>query len=217
MSPPQGRPLLAAVKSSTRRGPVLGLPVGRPIRAFLRPVATSPGSLDDGDVRRLTEWRNRHVDRFLHEFAADEERTARWLQEVIGPDDGRILFMVDDAEGTTIGYMALAFIDWDAGTGEADAIVRGGDAPRGTMALALTTLLHWGRTQLGLSRFGVRVRSDNPALGFYERLGFVEHDRVALRPTEEPDGRRWVEDPGFTGAGPKLVHMTLTEEGEDAR
>jgi hypothetical protein len=156
------------------------------------------------------------VGAFLHEFAADDGRTAGWLRDVIGPDDTRILFMVDDPAGTTFGYMALAFIDWDARTGEADAIVRGGDAPRGTMAMALTTLLEWGRTQLGLDRFGVRVRSDNPALGFYERLGFVESQRIALRPTEEPDGRRWIEDAGYAGDGPKLVHMTLTE-GDDAR
>jgi hypothetical protein len=112
--------------------------------------------------------------------------------------------------------MALAFIDWSARTGEADAIVRGGEAPRGTMAMALTTLLRWGRTQLGLQRFGVRVRSDNPALGFYEKLGFAEEARVPLRPTDEPDGRRWVEDTAYAGEGPQLVHMTLNEEG-DAR
>jgi RimJ/RimL family protein N-acetyltransferase len=213
---PQGRSLLVALKSSTTSGgPVLGLPVGRPVRALLRPVATT-GELDAADVHRLTAWRNRHVGAFLHEFTADEARTARWLRNVIGPDDTRILFMADDPAGTTFGYMALAFIDWDARTGEADAIVRGGDAPRGTMAMALTTLLAWGRTQLGLERFGVRVRSDNPALGFYERLGFVETRRVALRPTEEPDGRRWIEDAGYAGDGPELVHMTLTE-GDDAR
>lgn len=214
----KGRQLLRAVKEAA--GPrryALCVPVGEPVEALLRPVATRAGRLDAGDVRALTEWRNRFVRSFQTEFVANEERTAKWLTEMIAPDDTRILFMLDDAQaGQTFGYMGLAFIDWDAGSGEADAIVRGGEAAPGLMSRALLTLLGWARAQLGLTRLGVRVRSDNPALDFYRKLGFVEQYRVTLRRVDEEGMIRWVEDESLPPGEPSQVHMLLGRSGESA-
>src|SRR6266536_841028 len=95
-----GRELLIALKASTgAQGPVLSIPVGIPVEAILRPVATRRGSLKSNDVRVLTEWRNRFVRAFLTEFQADESRTEKWLTDSVGPDDTRILFMVDSLSG----------------------------------------------------------------------------------------------------------------------
>ena len=208
-----GRNLLNAVKASTRpRGPVLSLPVGSPVEAVLRPVATRREDLNAKDVRVLSEWRNRHLRAFLTEFQATEYRTARWLNEMVGPDDTRILFMVDDAKGRTIGYMGLAFIDWENRSAEADAVVRGVEAPPGMMTRALRTLLSWARGQLGLPRLGVRVLSDNTALEFYRKFGFREVRRTPLRRVEEEDMIRWIEDPSLPHSERSLVHMTLPDE-----
>src|ERR1051325_10916416 len=138
-----GRMLLKAVKDGARPdGPLLCIPVNRPIQALLRPVATRKEFLNRQDLSLLTEWRNRFVHSFLTEFQADENRTARWLTEMVRSDDTRILFMVDDAlSGRTFGYMGLAFIDWANGSGEADAIVRGAAAGPGQMKSALQTML----------------------------------------------------------------------------
>jgi RimJ/RimL family protein N-acetyltransferase len=204
------RELVTALKASTGpHGPLLGLPVGRPIEAFLRPVATRKEYLNDDDVRALSEWRNRFVSSFLTEFEALEEQTARWLTDVIGPDDTRILFMVDDANGQTIGYMGLAFIDWENSLGEADAIVRGRAATAGLMKRALLTLLNWAHGQVGLNHLGVRVRSDNPAVEFYRKLGFEEVRRVPLRRIEQPNMIQWVEDESLEQGDVSLVHMLL--------
>lgn len=182
------------------------IPAGTPPCALLRPVATAPDRLAPADIRMLTQWRNRYVHAFLTEFEATEQRTTWWLINVVGPDPGKILFMVDDLHGQTFGYMGLGFIDWDAGTGEADAIVRGAPAPRGTMSIALRALLDWARTQLGCTRLGVRVRSDNSALRFYRKLGFRETHRVPLRRVEDADGSRFVEDPDERNPTVWLVH-----------
>jgi RimJ/RimL family protein N-acetyltransferase len=170
---------------------------------------TTEGSLVADDVRVLTEWRNQSVQSFLTEFHATENRTARWLTDTVGPDDTRILFMIDDARGRTFGYMGLAFIDWPHGSAESDAVVRGATAAPGTMTRALRTMLQWAQVQLGLRTFGVRVRSDNTALAFYRKFGFCEVRRVPLRKVECADVVRWVEDPSLPPVEPKLVHMLL--------
>ena len=188
----------------------MSIRVGGPVAGRLRPVATRAGQVPVADVRRLTEWRNRFVSSFLSEFVATEERTERWLVEVVGPDDTRVLFMLEDAEGRTVGYMGLAFIDWETGYAEADAVVRGADAPRGLVTRALAALWSWGREELGLSRLGVRVRSDNPAIAFYEKAGFRELRRVPLRGRRDGDELHWAEDPGADPGGLSLVYMELS-------
>ena len=207
-----GRELLHMLKASTSpHPPVLGLAVGRPVEAFLRPVATRQGQLNPADVHALSEWRNRYVHAFLTEFEADDARTARWLTDIVGLDDGRILFMVDDAQsGQTVGYMGLACIQWGQGIGEVDSLVRGGDTPAGMMTRAVITMLAWARQQLGLQTFGARLRSDNPpVLAFFRKLGFVEVRRVPLRRCEKPDIVQWVEDQSLSVGEPSLVHVVL--------
>jgi RimJ/RimL family protein N-acetyltransferase len=209
-----GRELIRAAKESAAPGqPTLSLAVGRPVEGLLRPVATRPGRISPADVRALTDWRNLHVQSFLTEFVATEERTERWLAESVGPDDSRILFMVDDTGGRTVGYMGLAFIDWEKGFAEFDAIVRGAEAPPGLMSRSIRTMWSWARFALGLERLCGRVRSDNPALAFFEKLGVREHGRVPLRREEDGGEVRWVEDPSVEPGGPSLVHMELLDDG----
>lgn len=203
-----GETLLRALKDQTRAGaPALVLPVGEPLRAVLRPIATVPGALDAEDVRLLTEWRNRHVERFLTEFVATNARTAAWLSGTIHTNGNKMLFMLESPEGTRLGHLGIGFIDWRGGYGEADAIVSGGASPPGLMKLALQTLLRWAREQLGLAHLAVRVRSDNPAVAFYRRVGFVEHRRTPLVAEDQPDGRTWREAPEHVHSPVGLVHM----------
>jgi RimJ/RimL family protein N-acetyltransferase len=207
-----GEELLLALKANSSPGaPCLCIPVGLPVEAVLRPVATAAGRLNANDVRVLTEWRNRFVDSFLTQFEATEARTEKWLTEVVGPDPTRILFMLDDARGQTVGYLGLAFIDWKQLTGEADAIVRGANMAPGTMAKAMFTLLDWAREQLGLKSVGARVRSDNPALRFFLKFA-TENKRVPLRRIEEPDIIRWVEDETLVDAAASLVYITFRKQ-----
>ncbi len=210
---PDGRALLRAVKASANSGgPALVLPVGRPAMALLRPVATDAAHLDQADVQRLTDWRNRHATSFLTEFQATPEGTADWLSRTVASKDDKILFMVDlAADGRTVGYMGLDYIDWPASYGEADAIVRGEEAPPGLMKEALLNLLRWARHSLGLERLDVRVLSDNPALAFYRKASFVERTRVPLRRVVEPDRILWVEDTAGADIARFLVRLTWKE------
>jgi hypothetical protein len=127
MSNPSGRNLLLLIKSTGRSGaPCLSLPVGIPVAAVLRPVATELDAQNGQDVLHLTEWRNNHVESFLTEFLATPSQTRRWLAETVGPSDSRILFMLDRLDGESVGYMGLAFIDWASGYAEAGRRSRAG-------------------------------------------------------------------------------------------
>lgn len=203
-----GRELIVALKlAAGMDGPPIVIPVGSPPIALLRPVATRQAFLNKTDVKVLTEWRNKFVSSFLTEFVATEAQTMKWLTDFIGPKDTKILFMVDDLTGRTFGYMGFDFINWEEGYGEADAIVKGGSAPPGTMKLALTSLLEWGAGKLGLRNIYVRVRSDNSAIDFYKKTGFSEVSRIPLCRIEEPSMVKWVEDNTATTPKVSLVYL----------
>jgi RimJ/RimL family protein N-acetyltransferase len=74
----------------------------------------------------------------------------------------------------------------------------------------MRSLIAWARSELGIERIGVRVLSDNPALGFYVKFGFREVQRVPLVPSHEGDSVAWEPAPGATGAKRELVHMELS-------
>jgi len=195
-------------------GPQLTIPVGTPTVAHLRAVATIREQFNHHDINLLSKWRNKFVTAFLNEFHANDEQTGDWLSNIVGPDDTKIIFMLDDLWGHTFGYMGIAYIDWDMKYGEADAIVRGEDAPKGTMTKALQTLIAWGRSHLNLTTINVRVRSDNSACEFYRKMNFVELKRVPLQKVIQPDSSiQWIEcqSPYKKNSSVSLVYMTLKD------
>jgi hypothetical protein len=207
----RGRTLLRYFKATAGEiGAAVSLTVGRPYCAILRPVATRPERINASDVRCLTQWRNRYVNSFLNEFEATVQQTTSWLTNTVGPDDTRILFMVDEPNSRTFAYMGLAYIDWEKSYVEADAIVRGESAQPGTMGKSLQALLCWAHHHLGLEKMHVRVRSDNPAVGFYNKIGFSELKRVPLRKTTNAEKKvTWVEDISVDGSSVQLVYMRM--------
>ncbi|MEZ5541527.1 MAG: GNAT family N-acetyltransferase [Pseudomonadota bacterium] len=205
-----GQQVLNIIKETANRaGPAVVIRVSNPATAYLRPVATRPDCLNHEDVELLTRWRNNHPRAFLTEFTATTDRTEKWLSNTVHHDSGRILFMVEDSTGDTIGYMGLAYIDWDRRYGEADAVVRGKPAPGGLMKQSLLTLLDWARHGLGLEEIGVRVLSDNPAIEFYKKCGFVETKRIALSSRRQDGEVSWYENSDNATPERSLVYHTL--------
>jgi len=187
--------------------PRLVLMVPRVPRSMLKPVAVRGQYLEKWDVRALTDWRNRYVTSFLTEFRATEDRTANWLVNTVGPNPGKILFMVQDLNAEAFGYMGLDFIDWQHKSAEVDAVVRGRQTIRGAMSTALTALIDWARLGLDLPNISVRVRSDNPAIRFYTSIGFREERRVPLARHQEGDEVHWRPDQTRQLCSPHLVHL----------
>lgn len=204
----EGRLLLRALKHTAGSGEIPVVLRVPNTNFYLRPVAVLPNKLNSGDVGCLTKWRNQYVDAFLTRFNATPERTANWLCNTIASDDSKILFMLEEVPFSPCGYLGLAFIDWEKESGEADAIVRGVEAPKGTMSLALRALMHFARSTLSLKKLGVRVLSDNPALTFYKKAGFVETFREPLAEKTISGETTFTEAPQNTNPKLWLVHHT---------
>jgi len=200
---------IARYKSEYRRDPAhfelrAHAAGGEPLR--LRPLQAADAEISVRDVVLLTEWRNKYRSSFLTDFQATEERTRRWLTTVAGPDPSRILFMVEAAGGNPFGHVGLCNVD---GTyGELDNLIRGEEGPRGSMLAAALAVCAWARLDLGLERIGVRVMADNPAVGFYEKLGFRPVKDVALQYGGSAGEGRWMElDDHTAGADRYLRYM----------
>lgn len=173
---------------------------------FLRPIPTRPLFLDQIDIACLTDWRNLYPTAFLTEFRATALRTQNWLVNTVHNDPGRIMFMIENESMERFGYMGLAFIDWSCCYGEVDAVVRGRPTEKGLMTASLKALIKWSRNQLEIKKIGVRVLSDNPAILFYKKAGFIENKRVPLK-KETSDGLvNWVEKEDYLEADRHLVH-----------
>lgn len=205
-----GQRLFSAIKETSLAGQAgLALVVRKPVAAIVRPIATVPGHIDQLDAELLTQWRNRHVKSFLTEFVSTKERTEGWLAGAVHSNPGKMLFMIETLNGERLGHVGLGFINWETGYGEADAIVSGGNSPPGLMKASLLALMRWSRDALGLKKLVVRVRSDNPAVEFYRKVGFVEFTRIPIVATPGPSGVDWAEDPRAQNATAYLVHMEL--------
>ena len=205
-----GRDLISALKETPDTGPnKFRLKVSNFDEYFIRPIPSKNEFINIDDIKHLTDWRNKYPNAFLTEFKATYSQTHSWITEQIHFDNTRMLFMVEDRNQKALAYLGIGYIDWENSYFEADSIVSGGDSPKYLMQNALKVLINWTINQLGLVNVGVRVLSDNSALYFYKKLGFVEIKRVALRKHTELGVTRWVEDPTLKDASRYLVHHYL--------
>jgi len=172
-------------------------------RLRLRPLQATVTSRD---VELLTEWRNRYRKFFLTDFTATVPQTQAWLLKS-GSDPNRILFMIETERGSPFGHAGLCKLRPAEAYAELDNVVRGADGPRGAMTAAVTTLCDWAASSLGVTALWVRVMSDNPAVSFYEKLGFRRAYDVALEFRHAGSTGVWMERPDQLTADRYLRYM----------
>lgn len=192
------------VERSKREGTTIAVRGAPGVR--LRTVHATPA---EDDVALITDWRNRFRSAFLSEFEATPERTRRWLSSAVAADDSRILFMVEVPHQPPFGHIGLAEIDHEARYAELDSVVRGAPGRPGAMRAAAEELMAWAVAELGVERLGLRVFAENPAVRFYERLGFREVERIGLTRVGSPDEIRWVPSDEPSNSTRWLLRMEL--------
>jgi perosamine synthetase len=149
---------------------------------------------DERLIDTLGRWRERSAFAFPTRFPVTREGTARWLRSGVLDVPDRILFLVQDRFGHTVGHLGFAGAGGDERALEVDNVVRGEpDVQPGLMGAALTGLLEWAQDCFRPDRIHLRVFADNDhAIAFYGRHGFHETARTPLRREEDGDVVRYV-------------------------
>ena len=141
--------------------------------------------LDDKDkIELIRSWRQRTMRMFLTQFESTYEKTYGYLKNLTIAQEGRIFFLIYDADNRLIGHMGIA--DVDGNTGELDNLMRGveGGDPR-LVYFAEIALLDWCFKNLGIKESDVRVLSYNWLVtSLHEEVGYVHKEKIK--------GRRYV-------------------------
>lgn len=185
----------------------------------LQPVKCHPDRIDIAIVKLLTNARNANASAFLTTFHASTQRTWNWIAGQVASDASRILFVVrQQAAGDIYGYMGLAYGNDEGTYIEADAIVRTSHNPiRSLMRRGFETMTTWVTDELGIDDVWVRVLSDNPAVAFYQKSGFVVEKVEPLFESYQEDGRAKVLSVSPLGTEERQSGRTLTYMRRNSR
>jgi RimJ/RimL family protein N-acetyltransferase len=99
--------------------------------------------------------------------------------------------IVDEADGTFLGFAGLVHVDPEAREAEGGYVVAPAARGRGVAGRALALLTEWALAELGLERIELRIKPENVAsLRVAERCGYVREGvlrSVHFRPGERAD------------------------------
>lgn len=178
----------AVIARLKAEGTAIEFPGGR-----LRAVTEATDSV----AALLARWRRANADGFTTRFTVTDEGTKTWLHDQVIANPRRVLLLVAGDDGRAVGHVGFMSGDAVALPVEIDNVLRGEPAPQGFMRKALFGLLGWLATHVSEQPVGLRVLASNPrALGFYQRCGFREVDRIDLIETRDGDRVSFV--PGDT-------------------
>lgn len=167
------------------------------VRSRLRPL-TQDSVADGEEIARLARWRDACQYAFPAQFKVTLEGTRNWLQKAVVDTQDRLLLVVEtdlgDGQWKAVGHVGLFRVAPSGQACEIDNIVRGEPGLPGLIEAAIWRMLDWVFESFGHDASYLRVFSDNPrAIHLYERMGYVEIQRVPLKKVEDATSVRWVE------------------------
>ena len=129
-------------------------------------------------MKTIGIWRKQNESAFVNQFPFSVEGTTKWFKEYVINMPDRLLFLIN-VKGEYIGHLGLYRFNFARHTCEIDNIVRGRAKYPGLMGSAVFCMMEWGKDNLDLRRYTLKVLSDNDrAIRFYTRLWFKEHSRI---------------------------------------
>jgi RimJ/RimL family protein N-acetyltransferase len=158
---------------------------------WLSPVTTGMAE-DDRVVADLTRWRNQAMGSFLTRFEATEDRTRKWLSDIVLVDYSRLLLLLHSPSKVIGQY---GFRDLTDSSSELDNLIRGetGGHPQ-LVTYAEVALIQWLFKTLGVSKVIASVLSSNAmALELHRRIGFRLAVEIPLCKVNTCDGEELVE------------------------
>lgn len=183
--------------------------------AFLRPITADFLCTMPECVALLGKWRVQNPTLSPARFTVTDERTQKWIENLVINNDNRIIFMIQDFSGSYLGHIGLAGFDYANKKAEIDSVLRGEKnvCPR-LMEFAMRNLIEWGKAELKLERFCLEVLHDNEhAIDFYKRCGFVPKRIIPLQKFESEDEIKWtpMKDVNASVYEMAYLYMELTE------
>lgn len=155
----------------------------------------SKSDIDNIDlIEKFTFWRRKYMQCFLTWFEPTNERTARWLRDVILKDEDRIFFKIIYTNNELIGHVGAVY---EKKYIEYDNLIRGGEVEnKGYAYYVAKTFMRWLFSVSDVEYIlGNCISSNKKALRFHERTGFKIHRKVPLRKIIEKNSEvRWVKD-----------------------
>lgn len=164
------------------------------IMAYLYPITCKAADDFPFLIDLLSKWRKENPEVSNNSFEVSNERTAKWLNEIVISDEQKIFFLIVDSRGEPVGHIGLCKINEEMRSADIYAVLKGNkNSEKGIMTFCLRRLLEWARAELGINRFYLGTKSDNfRAIRFYERIGFVVTQTVPLERVQLKDEIKWV-------------------------
>jgi RimJ/RimL family protein N-acetyltransferase len=125
-------------------------------------------------IKKLKNWRNENQIAFPKVFNATENGTLIWLEKAVLKREDRLLFLIDDIYGKTVGHIGVSSFNYEDKTCEIDNIIRGDISSQSkVMEHAVNGLLSWIFEMINPKYIKLRVFNDNTkAISLYYKLGF---------------------------------------------
>jgi len=135
-----------------------------------------------------------------------------WLKKGVQEREDRLLFLVNDIYGETIGHVGISSFNYEKKTCEIDNIVRGEVSSQSkVMESAVKGLLTWIFEKIEPECIELRVFNDNTkALALYYRLGFQLDALYPLEKTVKGDEIEWIDSDNKIDRF--FISMKLTKE-----
>jgi len=149
----------------------------------LRPI-DSKLSNDEVIISSLARWRQIFMHYFLTQFEATNERTRKWLSNVVIKDNTRILFLIMDGINRAVGNLGICNISRDSA--EIDNLIRGegGGDPK-LVFFSEVSLIYWIYNTFSINNIYLHVFSNNLwTILFHESVGFVRGNTYRLTKKE---------------------------------
>ena len=142
----------------------------------------------------LTKWRKENPTLSDNVFVPTVERTTRWLDNSIVPDDDKILFLIVDEKRQLLGHIGLCNFDYITKCVEIYSVLRGvKNVRKGIMEQSLRCLLEWSKEELKMEQFVLSTQEGNEkAIKLYEKVGFVICDKIPLKMQVCEEEVKWI-------------------------
>lgn len=183
---------------------------------LLKPVCFDYKDMFPGCIFLLSKWRRENPSLSNSVFEVTDARTEKWLENLVLARPDRILFFIDELDGTHIGHIAYSSFDFENKTAEIDAVLRGRSSTvRGLMTFAVRAMVRWAEKYLNLNCIQLRVSDGNErAVSLYQRCGFRCISKIPLFRRELEGETRWDEDKMRNPSEAERYEILMRYEGD---